>query len=166
MLDRTIVVNGFSKSYAMTGWRLGWILADRSVLAQLIKLQQHSLTHSASFNQFAALEALRMDQKPVEDMVSEFRARRDMLVKGLNEIDGFEIEAPRGAFYVFPKYRWGIDSMAFAEQLLHQAGVAVTPGIEFGPSGERHVRISYATSRENIRTGLQRVAELAKSLAG
>ncbi|MHB8585620.1 MAG: pyridoxal phosphate-dependent aminotransferase [Thermoplasmatota archaeon] len=164
MMERTLTVNGLSKSFAMTGWRLGWLVADKPVLSQLIKLQQHSITHSATFNQYAAVEALRMDGSSVKAMVSEFRARRDLLVKGLRAIEGFETNVPKGAFYVFPKYRWAMDSLAFAEHLLYQGGVAVTPGSEFGPAGEQHIRISYATSRENLQKGLERVAEAVKKL--
>lgn len=164
MAERTITINGFSKSYAMTGWRLGWMVADAPVLKELVKLQQHSITHSAAFNQYGALAALRMDQKPVRVMVEEFRVRRDILVSGLRGIDGFEADAPKGAFYVFPRFKWKLDSLAFAERLLLDAGVAVTPGIEFGPLGEGHVRISYATSRENLKLGLERVAAAVAKL--
>jgi aspartate aminotransferase len=158
--ERTLTVNGFSKAYAMTGWRMGWLLADAPVLKELVKLQQHSLTHPASYSQYGAVEALRMDQSPVRAMVEEFRARRDLLVKGLREIPGWTCNVPKGAFYVFARFDHRLSSMEMAERLLHEAGVAVTPGIEFGARGEGHVRISYATSRENLRKGLDRMATL------
>lgn len=164
MLERTLVVNGFSKAYAMTGWRMGWLLADKPILKRLVKLQQHSLTHPAAYSQYGALEALRMDQRPVQEMLSEFRARRDIVVKGLREIPGWQVNEPKGAFYVFPRFDHQVTSMEMAERLLHDGGVAVTPGIEFGPLGESHLRISYATSRENLRRGLSAIADVCAKL--
>ncbi len=164
MMERTLVVNGFSKSYAMTGWRMGWLIGDKPVLNQLIKLQQHSLTHPAAYSQYGALEALRMDQQPVRDMVTEFRARRDIMVKGLREIPGWEVNEPRGAFYVFPKFNHKVTSMEMAERLLHDGGIAVTPGIEFGPHGENHLRLSYATSQDNLKRSLERIRDVSAKL--
>ncbi|MHB8603938.1 MAG: pyridoxal phosphate-dependent aminotransferase [Thermoplasmatota archaeon] len=162
--DRTLTVNGFSKAYAMTGWRLGWLAGPKPVMSELIKLQQHSITHPASFNQYAAVEALAMDQKPVAAMVEEFRARRDLVVSTLRDMSGFHANLPKGAFYVFPRYDFDVDSLAFAEHLLQKAGVAVTPGVEFGPRGERHIRISYATSRENLKRALEAIRDATKGL--
>lgn len=164
MMERTITINGFSKAYAMTGWRMGWMLGEPGVMKQLIKLQQHSLTHPAAYSQYGALEALRMDQKPVRDMVEEFRARRDIVIKGLGEIPGWTVNEPKGAFYVFPKFDHKVTSMEMAERLLHDGGVATTPGIEFGPLGESHLRISYATSRENLKRGLEKIADVSRKL--
>jgi len=159
--ERTLTVNGFSKAYAMTGWRMGWLLGDASIMKELVKLQQHSLTHPATYSQWGALEALRMDQAPVHSMVEEFRARRDIMVNGLRSIEGWECNVPKGAFYVFARFHHKLTSMEMAERLLHDAGVAVTPGIEFGPRGEGHVRISYANSRENLQRGLERMASVS-----
>jgi aspartate aminotransferase len=157
--ERTLTVNGFSKAYAMTGWRMGWLAADASLLKELVKLQQHSITHPATFAQHGALEALRMDQRYVREMVDEFRARRDLLVAGLRDIPGWSCNVPQGAFYVFARFDHEVSSMEMAERLLLDGGVAVTPGVEFGPAGEGHVRISYATSRENIARGLARMRD-------
>ena len=164
MWDRTLTVNGFSKAYAMTGWRMGWLVGDVPVMKEIIKLQQHSLTHPAAYSQHGALEALRMDQAPVADMLREFRERRDIMVKGLRDIPGWECNVPKGAFYVFAKFNHPLNSMAMAERLLYDGCVAVTPGIEFGPRGEGHVRISYANSRENLEAGLERMREVSATL--
>lgn len=163
-LDHVLTVNGLSKSHAMTGWRLGWLAGPVDTMKQLVKLQQHSLTHPAAFNQHAAVEALRMDQTPIRDMVAEFRARRDLMVQGLRDIPGFQVNEPKGAFYVFPRFDFRMDSMAFAEHLLKNAHVAVTPGAAFGPLGESHLRVSYANSRENLTKGLERIADAVKGL--
>jgi aspartate aminotransferase len=162
--ERTLTVNGFSKAFAMTGWRLGWLLAEQPVLRELVKLQQHSITHPATYSQHAAVEALRMDPQPVRDMVAEFRARRDLVVKGLRAIPGWECNEPKGAFYVFARYRHPLPSLEMAERLLLDGGVAVTPGIEFGEAGEGHVRISYATSRQSLARALERIAEVSAKL--
>ena len=164
MWERTLTVNGFSKAYAMTGWRMGWLVGDAPAMKEIIKLQQHSLTHPAAYSQYGALEALRMDQQPVADMLQEFRARRDLMVKGLREIPGWECNVPKGAFYVFAKFSHSMNSMAMAERLLYDGCVAVTPGIEFGPRGEGHVRISYANSRENLEKGLERMRDVSRTL--
>jgi aspartate aminotransferase len=164
MWDRTLTVNGFSKAYAMTGWRMGWLVADAAPLKEIIKLQQHSLTHPAAYSQYGALEALRMDQAPVGEMLREFRARRDLMVKGLRGIPGWECNVPKGAFYVFARFHHKLSSMEMAERLLLEGGVAVTPGIEFGPRGEGHVRVSYANSRENLEKGLARMRQVSATL--
>ena len=164
MWERTLTVNGWSKAYAMTGSRMGWLLADAAPLKQIVKLQQHSLTHPPLYVQAGALEALRMDQAPVRDMVAEFRARRDLVVKGLRDVPGWEVNVPKGAFYVFARFHHKLDSMQMAERLLHDGGVAVTPGIEFGPLGEGHVRMSYANSRENLQKGLDRIRDVCAKL--
>ena len=157
MWERTLTVNGWSKAYAMTGSRMGWLLGDAPVMSEILKLQQHSLTHPPLYVQHGALEALRMDQRPVAEMREEFRARRDLVVKALQDVPGWECNVPKGAFYVFARFRHRVDSMEMAERLLHDGGVAVTPGIEFGPRGEHHVRISYATSRRDLSRGLERL---------
>jgi aspartate aminotransferase len=165
MAERTLTVNGFSKAYAMTGWRMGWMLGEVSVMQHLMKLQQHSLTHPAAYSQHGAVAALTMDQAPVREMVAEFRARRDLVVEAFQDIPGWHVNCPKGAFYVFAKFDHPMSSMKMAERLLHEAGVAVTPGIEFGPLGEGHVRISYANSRENLRRGLERLRVTSANLA-
>ena len=164
MWERTLTVNGWSKSYAMTGSRMGWLLGDAPVMKELVKLQQHSLTHPPLYVQAGALAALTMDQKPVDAMREEFRARRDLVVKALRSIPGWECNLPQGAFYVFARFRHKLDSMGMAERLLYEGGVAVTPGIEFGPLGEGHVRMSYANSRENLGRALDRIADVSARL--
>lgn len=165
MFERTVTVNGLSKSHAMTGWRMGWIAADLPILKECNKLQQQSLTHPASFSQRASVTALTMDDAPIKAMVAEFRARRDLMVKGLRQVEGFHLPVtPPGAFYVFPKYDFAMDSLAFAEHLLHKGGLATTPGVEFGAGGEHHLRLSYATSREKIQEGLKRLEDAVQGL--
>lgn len=164
MFERTVTINGFSKAYAMTGWRLGYMVADKPVLDQVGKLQQQSITCAASFAQKAGVAALKGGDDCVRKMVDEFRARRDLLVKRLNSIKGFRCGTPKGAFYTFPSFDFKMSSSEFTEHLLKEAQVSVTPGIEFGPSGEGHVRFSYAASRENIEKGMDRIARAVETL--
>lgn len=164
MFERTLTVNGWSKAYAMTGSRMGWVAGDVPVMKELVKLQQHSLTHPPLYVQAGALAALQMDQGPVAAMREEFRARRDLVVEALRAIPGWECNVPKGAFYVFARFHHKLDSMQMAERLLHEGGVAVTPGVEFGPLGESHVRMSYANSRENLRRGLERIRDVSAKL--
>jgi len=164
MYERTVTVNGFSKAYAMTGWRVGWLAATGEVFKAISKLQQHTVTCACSFAQKGAVAALEGTQQPVEEMRKEFLARRDMMVKGLNDVPAFNCNVPQGAFYVFPRYDLEIGSQKLAEHLLKEAGVAVTPGAAFGEKGEGHVRISYATSRQNIESGLAKIAAAMEKL--
>lgn len=156
MQDLTITVNGFSKAYAMTGWRLGYVHAPKKVYDQMLKLHSHSVSQATSFVQYAGVAALQGDQTCIEDMVREFRTRRDLLVKGLNDI-GIKCARPDGAFYAFAdvsKYGTGEE---VAEILLNKAFVAATPGSAFGEAGNDFIRISYATSQERIREALRRM---------
>ncbi|UCF07631.1 MAG: aminotransferase class I/II-fold pyridoxal phosphate-dependent enzyme, partial [Thermoplasmata archaeon] len=164
MFERTVTVNGFSKAYAMTGWRLGWVLAGEKYLKQIKKIQQHSITCAVSFGQKAAVEALYGTQEPVSRMVAEFKARRDLIVERINAIPGMSCSKPNGAFYAFAKFDYDMSSVDFAQFLLEKAQVAVTPGASFGRCGEGHIRFSYATSRENINRGLDRVEAAVKEL--
>jgi len=164
MFERTITVNGFSKGYAMTGWRIGWLIAPTQIMAEIKKIQEHTITCAASFVQKGAVAALKGPQEPVKAMVQRFNARRDLIVEGLNNIPGFKCLKPHGAFYVFPKFEFKMTSAEFAEFLLKEAHVAVTPGSSFGPAGEGHLRFSYATSRENIRKGLERIEKAVSKL--
>jgi aspartate aminotransferase len=141
----------------MTGWRVGWLVAPKPMFADLAKLQQHSLTCVTSFVQKGALAAIRGSQEPVKGMLAEFRARRDLMVKLLNDSGHFECRTPDGAFYVFPKYKREMTSEKFTELLLTEAKVAVTPGSAFGKAGEGHIRISYAASREAIKEGVRHI---------
>jgi aspartate aminotransferase len=159
MAERTITVDGFSKSFAMTGWRVGWLVAPPEVFREVSKLQQHSVTCANSFAQKGALAALRGPQESVQRMVAEFKQRRDLIVKLLNETGHFECRTPEGAFYVFPRFRAKMNSEKFTELLLAKAKVSVTPGSAFGAAGEGHVRFSYAASRESIKEGVKRIAK-------
>ncbi|MEQ8152346.1 MAG: pyridoxal phosphate-dependent aminotransferase [Smithellaceae bacterium] len=163
--DRTIVVNGVSKAYAMTGWRIGYAAGPEQLIAAIIKIQSQNTSNPASISQKAAVEALKGDQEVVGKMVAEFRQRRDAIVKLLNEIDGVKCLSPEGAFYVFPNVS-GIygrsfqgkkitDSTELINYLLDEANVATVPGAAFG--NDNHIRLSYATSLKNIEEGLKRI---------
>ncbi|MCX9009739.1 MAG: pyridoxal phosphate-dependent aminotransferase [Candidatus Methanoperedens sp.] len=161
MQELTITVNGFSKAYAMTGWRLGYVTAPKHIYEQMLKLHSHSVSQATSFVQYAGLAALQGDQTCVTDMVREFKARRDLLVGGLNGL-GIRCASPDGAFYAFAdvsKYGSGEE---VAELLLNKAFVAATPGSAFGEAGNDYIRISYATSQERIREALRRMEAVLK----
>lgn len=155
MFEKTITVSGLSKTYAMTGWRLGWAIA--SDIKPMNKLQTHSITCCTSFAQEAAIEAINGPQEAKDSMIKEFRKRRDLALDLLAEIKGLECNVPDGAFYLFPKYDAKMKSAALAEKLLKEGKVAVTPGSAFGPAGEGFFRMSYATDEENIRNGISRI---------
>lgn len=159
MLDRTILLNGFSKTYAMTGWRIGYAVMPPDLVEPVVRLITNSVSCTAPFVQYAGIEALTGPQDSVPKMVSEFKVRRDLIVDGLNQIPGISCLRPRGAFYVFPNVKkLGIDCSQFADYLLNEAGVAVLPGTHFGRYGEGYIRLSYATSSGNIEKGLERIA--------
>ena len=144
--DRTVLLGGFSKAHAMTGWRVGWICAPRAVAELCVRVHQYTMLCAPHISQMAAVEALSGPDDDVTAMVADYDRRRRVFVKGLREI-GLECPEPGGAFYAFPSIRSsGMDSATFAEELLHAEGVAVVPGSVFGPSGEGHVRCSYATA--------------------
>ncbi len=164
MYERTITLNGFSKSYAMTGWRIGWLVAHRDLMKPIDKVQQHSLTCCTSFVQKGALAALNGPQKCVEDMFKEFRRRRDYMVQRINSTGLFECRKPSGAFYAFPRYHVKMPSLQLAERLLEQAHVGMTPGSAFGEGGENFLRISYANSMENLEKGMDAVEEAMRQL--
>jgi len=156
MQDLTITVNGFSKAYAMTGWRLGYVCAPKEIYEQMLKLHSHSVSQATSFVQYAGIPALQGDQTCVADMVKEFRARRDLLVVGLNRL-GIKCACPDGAFYAFADVSEYGSGEKVAELLLNKAFVATTPGAAFGEAGNDFIRISYATSQERIREALRRM---------
>ncbi|MHC1576025.1 MAG: pyridoxal phosphate-dependent aminotransferase, partial [Methanosarcinaceae archaeon] len=155
MHDHTITVNGFSKGYAMTGWRLGYICAQEGLLQDFKKIHSHSVTSATTFAQYGAIAALEGPQGSVEAMVKEFRIRRDILIDGLNSLD-IRCNKPDGAFYAFADISEYGSGDEIAEKLLSNAHVAVTPGSGFGESGKDFIRISYAASQDQIRQGLQR----------
>jgi aspartate aminotransferase len=158
---RTIILDGFSKTYAMTGWRLGYGVMPEPLAEEVTKLQVNSNSCTNAATQYAGLEALAGSQESVEIMLSEFRARRDLIVSGLNELPGVECIAPQGAFYAFPRIaETGHPAGALADLLLEEAGVACLAGTAFGRYGEGHLRFSYANSRENISRALERMDEV------
>jgi aspartate aminotransferase len=156
-----IILDGFSKTYAMTGWRLGYGIMPAPMAQVVAKLQTNSTSCTATFSQLAAVAALRGDQSSVDHMNAEFKRRRDAIVDGLRTIRGFACVRPRGAFYVFPNIaRTGFSSRALADRLLDEAGVACLSGTAFGEFGEGHLRFSYANSMENIQEALRRIKGL------
>jgi aspartate/methionine/tyrosine aminotransferase len=164
LCERTVVLDGFSKAYAMTGWRLGYGVGPRDVIQKMTRLQINSASCTATFTQMAGIEALRGPQGAVDEMVATFRKRRDRIVAGLNAIPGISCRTPKGAFYVFPNVRkTGKSSQQFADLLLNEFGVACLAGTAFGRFGEGHLRLSYATSMENIEEGLRRIAQAVRS---
>ena len=160
MRERTIVASGFSKAYAMTGWRLGYTLAPREVSKQMLKIHQYAIMCAPTTAQMAAIEALRAGDPDVEEMCGEYDRRRKYLVQKLRKM-GIECFEPEGAFYVFPNIKkFGMTSEEFAEKLLFDYGVAVVPGTAFGDCGEGFVRISYAYSIKHIDQALERIEKM------
>jgi aspartate aminotransferase len=154
--ERTILLDGFSKTYAMTGWRMGYGVMRPDLATHITRLMTNSNSCTASFTQIAGIEAIRGDQSSVEGMRKEFQARRDVFVAGLNRIEGFSCRMPKGAFYVFPNItRTGWKSKKLANALLEQAGVACLSGTAFGDFGEGYLRFSVANSLENLNKALQ-----------
>ncbi|MEW5830956.1 MAG: pyridoxal phosphate-dependent aminotransferase [Chloroflexota bacterium] len=160
MRERTIIVDGFSKTYSMTGWRLGYGIMPKSLAERVELLLTHSVGSTAHFTQFAGLEAVTGPQEKVDEMVAEYQRRRDVIVAGLNRLPGFTCRKPQGAFYAFPNITGtGKSSSELANFILEQAGVALLPGDAFGEYGEGYLRLSYATSMENIEKGLERIGK-------
>jgi aspartate aminotransferase len=158
MQEKTIILDGMSKTYAMTGWRLGYGVMREDLAVLIAKLQTNSNSCTASFTQRAGIECLTGPQDEAEKMVAEFKKRRDVIVKGLNSIPRISCKTPQGAFYVFPNIKQtGWNSKKLADYLLEEAGVAVLSGTSFGEYGEGYIRISYANSVENIKKGLERI---------
>jgi aspartate aminotransferase len=157
--ERTIIINGFSKTYAMTGWRIGYAVAPYAILKGMLKLQQHSVSCASSISQYAALAALRDSQDCVDEMVAEFKRRRDVIVKRLNEL-GLRCVKPEGAFYAFINTANHENDVEFTERLLKEAYIVVTPGSAFGTAGKNYVRFSFAASMANIVEGLDRIEKM------
>lgn len=162
MWERTFTVSGLSKTYAMTGWRIGWMIADD--VKSVNSLQSHSITCCTSFVQKAAVEAIKGPQGSKDGMVAQFKKRRDLALDLLAEIPGLECNVPGGAFYLFPKFDLDMTSHRFSERLLQDFHVAVTPGRAFGPCGEGSFRISYAASEADIREGIGRIKRFYSGL--
>ncbi len=176
--NKTIVLNGVSKPYSMTGWRIGYMAGDESIIKKVDILQSHSTSNPTSISQWAALEALTGDQSVVHDMAKVFERRRNLIVELLNNVKGFSCKIPGGAFYAFPnisgvfkfkgwqsiikKYNSKNNSSLLTSYLLEEAKVAVVPGVEFG--SDNNIRLSFATSDENIRNGIGRIKEAIEKL--
>ncbi len=151
--DETVTINGFSKAYAMAGWRIGYAAAPKAVFQNMLKVQQHTATSPTTFVQYGALEAITGPQDSVTQMCCQFKERRDVVVKGLRDM-GLHCQMPKGAFYAWPKVEGS--SEKWAEKFL-EAGVGLTPGSAFGPNSDDHIRMSYASSMNDIKKGLERM---------
>jgi aspartate/methionine/tyrosine aminotransferase len=160
MKDKTILLDGFSKTFAMTGWRLGYAAMPSDVANRITQLIINSVSCCSAFSQMAGVEALRGPKDDVRKMVEEFGRRRELIVSGLNRIGGISCKKPGGAFYVFPNVKsFGMDAKTLADGLLAKAGVAALSGTSFGRYGEGYLRLSFANSQENLRTALKRMSE-------
>lgn len=164
MKERTIYVNGFSKAYAMTGWRLGYVAGPKPIIKQMLKIHQYGIMSSPTISQYAAVEALENCDEDIIKMRDEYDMRRRWLVKALNDI-GLTCFEPKGAFYVFPSIKsTGLTSEEFCERLVYEHNVAVVPGNAFGECGEGYIRISYAYSLKHIMTAIDRIKEFLADL--
>jgi aspartate aminotransferase len=165
--DRTVILDGYSKTFAMTGWRLGYALCPPDIAPYMIKLLNNSVSCTAAFTQIAGIEALNGSWDDVKKMVAEFKTRRDVIVDGLNKIKGISCKEPKGAFYVFPNIKeTGISSKEMAEMMLNEAGVGCLSGTSFGRFGEGYIRFSYANSVENIKIALENIEKLSHKWVG
>jgi aspartate/methionine/tyrosine aminotransferase len=166
MAERTVICDGFSKTYAMTGWRLGYGIMPLPLAEKVALLQNHSLGSTAEFTQIAGIEALLGDQSQVEAVVAEYQRRRDLVVAGLNLIPGVSCRVPQGAFYAFPNIKaFGRKSEWLADYLLEEAGVALLPGTAFGACGEGYLRICFANSIQDLQRALERISTALNNLA-
>jgi len=165
MKERTIVLNGFSKYFAMTGWRLGYIAASKKLIDPMLRFCFYNTTSANSFVQWGAIASLTESNQPSEKMKKEYQRRRDYLVKNINKIDRLSCLTPKGAFYLFVNItKTGMNSETFANYLLEEVGVATVPGTNFGKNGEGFIRISYATSYENIVKSIPRIKTAVSKL--
>jgi aspartate aminotransferase len=165
MEERTIIMDGFSKTYSMTGWRLGYGIMPAPLARRVELLLTHSIGSTAHFTQVAGIEALSGPQDRVEEMRLAYQERRDVLVDGLNRIPGVTCRTPQGAFYAFPNVKsFGVSSADLANRLLDQGGVAVLPGSAFGQSGEGYLRLSFAASKETLLAGLERIEAVLRHM--
>lgn len=160
MAERTVILNGHSKAYAMTGWRLGYLAGPPALVKEIGKIQEQTATCAPSFVQVGGVAALEGPQEPVARMTAEYERRRNFFVQMLNDIPHVSCFVPEGAFYAFPRFELGLDSIQLADMLLEKARVAGTPGSAFGAAGEGHVRFSFATSPEVLETAARRIKEM------
>ncbi|HHX92012.1 MAG TPA: aminotransferase class I/II-fold pyridoxal phosphate-dependent enzyme, partial [Clostridiales bacterium] len=165
MRERTLIIDGFSKTYAMTGLRLGYAAGPREVIVKMTQLLENVLSSVFTAVQWAGVAALTESQQCVDDMIALYHHRRKLLLDGINSIDGISCKDPAGAFYLFANIQsTGMDSRTFATKLLEQEKMLVIPGVGFGPGGEGFVRLCYATNDENIQDGVQRLARFVAGL--
>lgn len=165
MMERTIILDGFSKTYAMTGWRMGYGVMREDLAQAVTKLGNNCHSCTATFSQRAGIEAINGDQSEVNKMVAEFKRRRDFIVEGLNKIPGMSCKMPKGAFYAFPNIKkLGLASKPLADRLLNEAQVATLSGTAFGALGEGYIRLSYANSIDNIKEALKRIERFVGTL--
>ena len=164
MADRTIILDGFSKTYSMTGWRIGYGIFPNDLVEPISRLVTNSVSCTAGFTQMAAIEAIKGSQAEPNNMVQEFKKRRDIVVNGLNDIPGIKCAVPQGAFYAFPNIKGtGLTSSDFANRILQEAGVAVLAGESFGKFGSGYIRISFANSTENLIEAMNRIKTFLNS---
>jgi len=164
MKEKTIILDGFSKTYAMTGWRLGYGVMRKDLAPKIAQLMTNSNSCTCTFTQMAGVEALKGPQNEVDKMNAEFKRRREVIISGLNSIEGMTCKKPRGAFYAFPNItETGMDCRKLGDYLLNEAGVAVLPGTSFGKYGEGYLRLSFANSIENIKKALDRISKALKN---
>ncbi|OYT66293.1 aspartate aminotransferase [Candidatus Bathyarchaeota archaeon ex4484_205] len=164
-IENVIMVDGFSKTYAMTGWRLGYAVGPREVIDKMVKLQINMTTCPAAFVQKAGIAALNGPKEPINKMVDEYRSRREVVYKKLREIEEFSVVKPEGAFYIFPNVKkLGVDSKELVMKLLKEAGVALLHGTAFGKKGEGYIRISYANSISNLEKGISRIKKFIEKV--
>lgn len=165
MKERTILLNGFSKFYSMTGWRLGYVLGPSAHINPILRYHQYMITSTNTFAQWGAVTALKGSQEPSYAMVREFQARRDYISDAINAIPGFQCPKPDGAFYLFPSIKdTGMDGFRMAEMLLEKAGVATVAGECFGKNGAGHIRISYSNSLDNLKTAVERIRSVMSKI--
>jgi aspartate aminotransferase len=163
LADRTFIVNGFAKGWAMTGWRIGWLAGPEAVVVAASALQSQSTSNVCSFAQFGALAAISGSRDCVHQMAADFNERRSLLVQGLQALPGLTLLPPEGAFYAFPDVSaWGLDSMSFCNRLLEQQGLALVPGVAFGD--DRCIRLSCAAAPDTLQDGLERLRRFLASL--
>jgi aspartate/methionine/tyrosine aminotransferase len=164
-MKRSLIINGFSKSYAMTGWRLGYAVGNSQTISNMIRIQQNTTSCAAGFSQIAAVEALRGDQTSIEKMRLAYQKRRDVITQLFCDMDGVSCTSPKGAFYVFPDFsEYNLSSMTLAELLLKKVGVVGTPGVAFGDAYDSYLRFSYSASMSDIQEGLTKLSEYLPSL--
>ena len=164
-MEHTLVINGFSKTYSMTGWRLGFAVGNEETINNMVRIQQNTTSCATSFVQYAGSEALKGDQSSIENMTTEYQKRRDAITSIFCNMPGVQCVNPKGAFYVFPDFStYGLSSNTLAELILMKVGITSTPGISFGKYYDSHLRFSYATELSEIKEGLGKLAEFLLSL--